>query len=266
MPIDPEEELRCLWLQWVRDAKSAYDMEEPQKFNKFYADQRNQRSDIDGNGRNSVMDAEALLILLQPQGSLDAFNLRKGTNAMGEGVNVLNRQVRPSTEGKSAQLDEDALPLVMEVISDYLEHNRQDGNPIFGASTYLDPTDHLNTTVTDDHPDIVDSYTLSVSACLHILNLLGESGWGNKNNAGRPRSAECKPLCDLASQRLTSALEGLCRSFAYKETTIEKWEEATRIEWPGPGADRPAPADSTIEDIRVRLEHLGYSTQQHVAF
>ena len=263
MPLDPEEELRSLWLKWLKDAKSVHQSEGPKKFDRFYVDERNQPEDSGTDGRNSVMDAEALLCFLQPQGSLDSFSIRSGFKSHSLVVDDINRTILPSTESGSP-LEEDAINIIVDLTTDYLESNRReylDGNrrvkrPVFGAQSYLDPVAGSSPKVNDNGLDIVDSFTMSLSACLHILYLMGRSGWGNSTNARLEE--KCAAACVLASERLTHAMEGLCRSFAYKETSKSTWEKNTLILWPA--------KDPDVEEIRKRIQRLAIRTNDNQAF
>lgn len=255
MPLDPEEELRSLWLQWLMDAKSVHQSQDPQNLDKFYVDERNQPDDSGEGGRNSVMDAEALLCFLQPQGSLDSFSVRSGFGSHGLVTDIINQTIRPSVD-LGATLDEDAITIIIDLVSDYLEHNRRNERPVFEAKTYLDPPPGVSAEPSVKALDIVDSYTMSVSVCLHVLYLMGRSGWGSTTNAHLEE--RCAAACKLASERLTYAMEGLCRSFAYTEVSISKWEKATLIPWPKD--------DKDIDIIRQRLQRLNIRTNDNQAF
>ena len=257
MALDPEEELRSIWLQWLKDANSINTSEDSQRYDQFYVDERNQ-PDVSGKGgRNSVMDAEALLCFLQPQGSVDPFNIRSGFGVTGIGVDDINQVFRPSADPGSS-LDEDAIEIVIALSTDYLERNRHNGISVFEAGTYLEPTTACSAELRARSLDIVDSYTLSVSVCLHLLYLLGPSGWGNESHTNKKVSERCLKACDLANERLTSALQGLCQSFAYSEMTEGKWEQATMITWPK--------NDQAIMQIRQRLRRLEIETNENQAF
>lgn len=257
MALDAEEELRCLWQQWFADAKSHQDQATSQWCDNFYVDERNQAGPSDFGGRNSVMDAEALLCFLQPQGSLDAFRLRSGCKATGIGVDSINRHYSASG-GDGRKLDLDAISMIVELSTNFLEENRAGEIPVFSARSYLDPTDECPSELQDTSIAIVDSYTMSASACLHLLYLLGPSGWGNRENTNSTIAGKCADAYKLADERLSYALHGLCQSFAYSEKSEGTWEKATMIKWP---------VDSrVIEGIRQRLGVLSIETNASLAF
>lgn len=256
MALDAEAELRCVWQQWFADAKSNKDKATPQWCEKFYVDERNQ-ADTDHGKRNSTMNAEALLCFLQPQGSLDAFRLRSGGKATGIGVDCINRYFS-EFGGDGKKLDLDAISMIVELSTDFLEKNRIEDIPNFESYGYLDVPDNTRSELRDDSIATVDSYTMSVSVCLHLLRLLSPSGWGNRANTNKAVAEKCASASKLASERLSYALYGLCRSFAYKERSVSEWTKATMIKWPE--------ESQAIEEIRDRLGALGFDTSPSGAF
>ena len=249
MALDPEAELRSIWRQWITDAHTCRAQAGSQG---FYVDEQNA-----GGGRNSVMDAEALLCFLQPQASLDTFSIRTGLRATGIGVDEINRLLRRNPEPGS-RLTEDGVNLVIELARDYLEDNQRDGFPIFEAESYLDPVGQSSAELAGKAPDTVDSLSTSLSVCLHLLYLMGPSGWGNVKHTNEDIEKACEKVYGLASKRLTAALQGLDRSFAYKENDIGKWEEKTLIKWPQ--------EDPAIAELHRRLERLDFIVNDTQAF
>ena len=80
MALDAEQELKNVWWEWIIHAKSCHDESDGSAAwtESFFADSRNAAE-----GRNSIMDAEALICLLLPQGALPSFNLRGGFESRG---------------------------------------------------------------------------------------------------------------------------------------------------------------------------------------
>ncbi len=252
MALDAEQELKNVWWEWIIHAKSCHDESDGSGAwtESFFADARNAAE-----GRNSIMDAEALLCLLLPQGAVPSFNLRGGFESRGPGVDTINAQYarRPDSELKT-----EAAHLICAVARDFLEHNSDDGRPVFSAKGYVTPGEACPDELRDGSIDIVDSFTMSVSTCLQILQLLGPNGWGNARSTNEALANECDSICDLAHRRLTAALIGLCNSFAYAEVERQNWEDATGIRWPSD--------DDTIDRIQSRLDVLGLDVNPKKAF
>ena len=255
MALDPERELKGVWSYWIQDAKAAYSRSD---HNGFFSDERNRDDSADRRGRNSIMDAEALLCFLQPQGTIHSFSVRNGFHSTGIGVDVINSIVRPSHKETGAKLDEDGLEIILELAVDFLETNRTDNAPDFSGRTYLDSIPDTPEELRDGSVDLVDSFSMSVSACLQLLHLCGLNGWGNEKNTNAKIVERCKHVRDLANSRLTAALTGLCQSFAYTEASVTKWQEATMIRWPE--------RDEALATIQKRLAALSFRVNESQAF
>lgn len=261
MALDPEAELRCIWQQWLLDAKRCYDQQEGTcGFDEFFVDEQNATSDHETSGRNSIMDAEALLCLLHPQTSIDAFSIRTARRARGIGVDHINELFRAHAEA-GEPLANDGIKFIVEIAKNYLEFNRRSDNktPRFDAGAYLEPVGSLTSTADDESPDTVDSLSVSLSVCLRLLYLMGPAGW--RKYADPKMWDDCDEVYRLASERLTAALRGLIRCFAYSEYDIGTWEEKTLVKWPGSDHE-----DSEIIELRRRLGRLGYSVDDSQAF
>ena len=252
MPLDAEQELKNVWWEWIIHAKSCHDQSDRNSSwsEAFFADTRNADE-----GRNSIMDAEAILCLLLPQGTVPSFDLRSGFKSRGLGIDTLNSEYGRRADG---ELKTEAANLICTIARDFLESNSDDGRPIFSANSYVVATEGCPDEFKGGSIDIVDSFTLSVSACLQILYLLGPNGWGNEGNTKPAIAADCESICDLAHRRLTAALVGLCNSFAYYEVPRDDWEDATGIMWPS--------EDDTIDRIRNRLSVLDITVNPDRAF
>jgi hypothetical protein len=89
-----------------------------------------------------------------------------------------------------------------------------DNVPTFGGGSYLEPETpggEVTSTVTQRRMEVVDSYSMSVTLCLAtlgFLQILGES------LESRSTQVQIVKLRDLASTRLTAAMNGLLRSFS----------------------------------------------------
>jgi len=100
-------------------------------------------------------------------------------------------------------------------------------------------------------PWVVDSFTMSVSVCLHALYLIDR--WRADPTASRGARGEIERLEGLRrqlTQRLTDAMLGLCRSFAVsvqERKGEEGWEERTQRSWPQDASGR------VLRDIGRRL-------------
>ena len=231
----------------MHEAKGA---SEGASIGRLFVDQRNP-------DRNSVMDAEALMCFLLPQAGVDIFDLRDGPEKRGVVVDIINGIFRGSKTTTNQKLEAPAIEAIVGIAQDFLETNRLGDTPTFYGGSYLDATEKCPKEFADGKIAIVDSYTMSITTCLQLINLCGKSAWGNAKNGEKICSA-CEGIVDLAKVRLEAALEGLCRTFCRNELTTAEWEDETLIPWPE--------EDSNLKKIQVRLNELGLATSENMAF
>ena len=247
MTLDAEQQLQTIWSYWMHEAKNA--SEEP-SVSGLFVDERNPN-------RNSVMDAEALMCFLLPQSTVDIFDLRDGQSTRGIAVDVINDIFRGNKTDKNQKLEAPAIEAIVEISRDFLETNRLRDRPTFYGGSYLDATEECPTEFADGNIPIVDSYTMSITTCLQLINLGGQSAWGNKKN-GKQISSTCDDIVKLAKDRLEAALEGLCRTFCHNEISTATWKDNTLIPWPG--------HEDSLTKIQVRLAELGFESSENMAF
>ena len=255
MALDPERELTNIWTYWVEDAKAAHGRTD---INGFFSDARNRDDNDDRCGRNSIMDAEALLCFLQPQSTINSFSVRDGLLSEGVGVNVINSIIVPSGEDRPEKLEKAAIEIVLDLALDFLETNQVDDAPDFSGRTYFDLTPDTPKALRNRSVSVVDSFSMSVSVCLQLLYLCGLNGWGNMKNTNEKIANRCEQVQSLANSRLTAALAGLCQSFAYTEMESEDWRANTGIPW--------NKRDEEFTTIQNRLAGLGIEVDKTKAF
>lgn len=190
MLIRPREELLDLWRSVV-----AYSYQD----DKWHWGGRD--------GTNSISDAEQLLCILYPATNIPAVRLDRPDETSDD--------VLASLRGLGSDLD---VPRVLvQVLTEYMERHRVDGNPTFGGGSYLDPATPGQTpsapTPEQDQMEIVDAFSMSVTLTLGTL------GFARVLRGGVRSQAMLQQISDLerlASQRLTAAMAGLLRSFSVR--------------------------------------------------
>jgi hypothetical protein len=235
--LDAQEALLATWNRWVQVALS----EDP------WVDGRN--SEL---GRNSIMDAELLECVLLPQFYLSRFALGAPAEADETVATVLNG-LDPETRLVGGQLGPAVMAELVDRLDDFLARYRSpSGVDLFSPGGYLEMDD--GGIASEELPPVVDSFTMSVSVCLHALYLIDQ--WKENLASGRGRTsatsqAEVERLDGLSkrlSERLTRAMLGLCRSFAVSVEGRDDWEALTQREWPGGGTSAKA-----LRDLGRRL-------------
>lgn len=239
--LDAQEALLATWNRWAQAADS----------DDFWVDGRNR--DL---GRNSIMDAELLECILLPQFYLDRFSL--GTpGETDEAVAAVLNQLDSDSRLVEGQLAPGVTAEIVERLEDFLARNKSDsGVDVFSPGGYLETADGERTP--DALPWVVDSFTMSVSVCLHALYLIDQ--WKENQAPRRGRAGAAQPaaeqLDDLRrrlSERLTGAMLGLCRSFAVSVDDQEEWETLTKRSWPRGSSGR------TLRDLGRRLRTFAES-------
>lgn len=234
--LDAQEALLATWNRWVQVARS----------DDLWVDGRNHEL-----GRNSIMDAELLECILLPQFYLDRFSLGNPLEA-DEGVAAVLNQLDTETRLVEGQLAPAVMAEIVERLEDFLSRNRSDsGMDVFSPGGYLETAEGERTP--DALPWVVDSFTMSVSVCLHALYLINQ--WKENQTPRRGRGkAPAQPevehldrLRERLSERLTGAMLGLCRSFAVSVEDRAEWEALTKRGWPQGASAR------TLRDLGRRL-------------
>jgi hypothetical protein len=214
--LDAQEALLAIWNRWVQVAVS----EEP------WGDGRNR-----GLGRNSIMDAELLECVLLPQFYLQRFALGGPSETDEAAAAVLNR-LDPDMRLMEGQLSPTVMREVMDRLDDFLSRYRSSsGRDLFSPGGYLETSEGPATG--EDLPWVVDSFTMSVSVCLHAYHLVAQWKEALASRRGVQRDLErLDVLGGRLSERLTAAMLGLCRSFAVRVDGRAEWEARTQRSWP----------------------------------
>jgi hypothetical protein len=233
--LDAQEALLATWNRWVQVARA----------DELWVDGRNRHLD-----RNSIMDAELLECILLPQFYLDRFSLGNPGEA-DEAVAAVLNELDPGTRLVEGQLSPGVMTEIVDRLEDFLSRYRSDSEvDLFSPGGYLESAEGERTP--DALPWVVDSFTMSVSLCLHALYLIGhwreigEQGGQTKAPSG-PDVERLDRLQTRLSQRLTGAMLGLCRSFAVSVEDRERWESLTKRNWPGGSTAR------ALRDLGRRL-------------
>jgi hypothetical protein len=240
--LDAQKALLATWNRWAQVAAS----------DDLWVDGRNREL-----GRNSIMDAELLECILLPQFYLDRFSLGTPSEADEAVATVLN-QLDPETRLVEGQLAPGVMAEIVERLEDFLSRYRSEsGVDLFSPGGYLETAEGERTP--DALPWVVDSFTMSVSVCLHALYLIDQWKENQAPRRGRARATpqpEVSQLDDLRkrlSERLTGAMLGLCRSFAVSVEDREEWEALTKRDWPRGSSAR------TLRDLGRRLRMFATS-------
>lgn len=229
--LDAQQALLATWNRWVDVAMSP----EP------WVDGRNRSL-----GRNSIMDAEMLECVLLPQFYLERFDLGTPSDTDESVARIFNK-LDPGVRLLDGQISANSMAELVERLEDFLSSYRStEGRDTFSPGGYLEPAQ--GEMPPDDPPAVVDSFTMSVSVCLHALYLANQ--WAEDQSSRRPTSIDVERLVRLRerlSERLTGAMLGLCRSFAVSVEDRGTWEEHTQRVWPRGASAR------VLRDIGRRL-------------
>lgn len=208
--------------------------------------------DTDPRARNSIADAEQLECFLLPQFSLKRFDLSEFGRVGSPEVRVSDdrlatilSKLNPQTEKEGAELDPQALDETAAKIADFLERNSVDGQPTFGAGSYLSPSDDGDRSAeARTVPPVVDAYTMSLSVTLQASHLMDR--WLThpdvKRKSQKSLQEQLLAVRLGCGTRLTAAMLGLSRSFA--SNAVPDWQDAV---------ERAFPNTTAIRDIRRRL-------------
>ncbi|NUS30245.1 MAG: hypothetical protein HOV92_39360 [Streptomyces sp.] len=155
----------------------------------------------DTDGRSSVADAERLLCLLYPATEIPAFRLDHPDTTQLDVAKALK-----------AWGDTTDIPLrLIDVLGEFMDRNRSRHSPGFAGGHYFVPVDPAHELTPEQRDiDVVDSYSMSVSLCLAVLEFLK----GCRSTTRRQSTLDrIDRLHSDTSLRLTAALVGLLRSF-----------------------------------------------------
>ncbi|MET8649544.1 SCO2524 family protein [Nocardia aurea] len=150
---------------------------------------------------NSISDSEQLLCLLYPATEIDIFALHDPDRIEKDVQSVLEPIGNPTRVGA----------FVVSLLTAFIRNNStEDGLPIFAGGSYLRSNGDRPPTESQQQLEIVDSYSMSLTACMAGLRFLRDY-----RSRVRPGTST-KELDDLSEQlstRLTAAMTGLLRSF-----------------------------------------------------
>jgi len=232
--LDAQQALLASWNRWVDVAMSP----EP------WGDGRNRRL-----GRNSIMDAEMLECVLLPQFYLARFDLGTPSDT-DESIACILNKLDPGVRLIEGQLSAGSMIELVERLEDFLATYRSaDGRDSFSPGGYLESIE--GAALPESLPWVVDSFTMSVSLCLHALYLV--TRWAEDLASRRSSPIDAERLARLRarlSERLTGAMLGLCRSFAVSVQDRDKWETETQRGWPQGASAR------ALRDVSRRLSRL----------
>lgn len=161
---------------------------------------------------NPIADAEQLLCLFWPMTQIGTFNVHDPDRTQADVINAL----RPL--GESTRIPR----TLVEVALQYFQnHTGPDGEPRFGAGSYLQTLDR-KTPVPDDEEiqnlEVVDAYSMSITLCLSLLVFADARMGQEKQIRQLERLVE---LRDKASARLTAAMIGMMRSFVVNSVSVD---------------------------------------------
>lgn len=228
--LDAQEALLATWNRWVEATIAG----EP------WVDSRNR--DL---GRNSIMDAESLECLLLPQFYLERFDLGAPADTDASVAGVLNK-LDPNARVIERRLAPGTMTAIIDRLEDFLSRHVSGERASFSPGGYLERPDGQS--AGEPEPWVVDSFTMSVSLCLHAMYLVTQ--WAGDPSFRKTLPTESERLMRLRndlSGRLTGAMLGLCRSFAVSVEDRETWEAHTQRTWPGGASAR------LLRDIGRRL-------------
>lgn len=254
--LNPRRELDGLWRRWIARAEQVFNSGAHGSLDHWAALARDRNDDPESTP-NSLQAAECLLVLLYPHWALSDYRFDR-LDRPGEAAPRLLFEFGASRVALEPVREFRQLSLkTQERILSLLEwffttYRTADTNgllkPDFRAASYLNrPKESAQT---DEEfrnlagsVDITDAYTFSVTLSL-IVKYLGRRWAEDADDIEVKR--RCNRISEMASDRLTAALMGLCDSFCVVTTSVEKWSGFTKVSWPK-GRLRP---------VRERLSQL----------
>jgi hypothetical protein len=152
-------------------------------------------------GRNSISDAEQLLILLYPATVIGSLGFASVDETADDVLEYLSRL------GGALEIPRQMVSFIGEYLRTYLV----DGTPDFSGGSYFYPEDSQAEIKPGQRElDVVDSYSMSVRLCLATLIFLQAYRKGLRSVR---MLQEIEELELLSRQRLSAAIVGLLRSF-----------------------------------------------------
>lgn len=163
-------------------------------------------------GSNSISDAEQLLCLLYPATNIPALRIDNPDETAADVLAALR------TLGD----DVDVVRSLTELLITYMTKYRlDDGTPDFSGGSYYEPfdqDDEVGTVEEQQKLPVVDSFSMSITLCLSVLDFV-------QGLRGRVRSPTLRHRLDnlgqLTSERLSAAMVGLLRSFSVQVFDID---------------------------------------------
>ncbi|WP_323746492.1 SCO2524 family protein [Catenulispora pinisilvae] len=164
---------------------------------------------------NPIADAEQLLCLFYPITQIDTFGVYDPDAIPDDVLEVL----RPL--GESSRISRTLVDVALEYFDN---HTAEDGQPRFGAGSYLGTLDPNQAPPTDQRVqelEVVDAYSMSITLCLSLLVFV------NARAEEEKQARQLDKLGDLrvrASRRLTAAMIGMLRSFVVNSVSVDTAE------------------------------------------
>jgi hypothetical protein len=162
-------------------------------------------------GTNSINDAEQLLCLLFPATNVSALRIDNPDETAPDVLAAL----------RGLGDDIDVVRVLTDVLTTYMTKYRlDDGTPDFSGGSYFLALEVEGGASTEEQRkvSVVDSFSVSITLCLSALDFV-------QGLRGRVRSRtfgqQLDELEQLTSERLTSAMVGLLRSFSVRVFDID---------------------------------------------
>lgn len=242
---EPRSEILKVWRRWL-----AYSRCDPRDWDTARWQPDATRWDSGDHTRNSIMDAEMLECLLLPQFAIPQLSLATPVTMDQEARSVLYGRTPAAVPEE--QENRSVLALLVKRIENFLDtHGGSDGrDEDFTPGGYVrSPPDAVG-----PFPEVVDSYTLSMSVCLQVKLLFQRweevrwAGWASSLEAvvndGRSddERTSIARLTERLNARLLASMQGLRDSFVAQPD----------VDWSGTG--RTWPEDSPVlRQVRERL-------------
>lgn len=161
---------------------------------------------------NPVSDAEQLLCLFWPMTQIGTFSVHDPDETPADVADAL----RPL--GESTRIPRTLVDIALEYFQNHTEDN---GEPRFGAGSYLRTLDHDVPAPQDAKTqglEIVDAFSSSVMLCLSLMVFVNSR---IELEQQKQQRAKLLDLRDRASRRLTAAMVGLMRSFVVNSVSVD---------------------------------------------
>jgi len=161
---------------------------------------------------NPIADAEQLLCLFWPMTQIGTFSVHDSDETQADVAAALRPLGEPTRIPRT----------LVEIALEYFKnHTDDDGEPRFGAGSYLQALDP-GATVPTDAPtqdlEVVDAYSMSITLCLSLL-FFADSRLELEIQAKHKENV--RDLQRRASRRLTAAMVGMLRSFVINSVTAD---------------------------------------------